>query len=85
MLDEIENAQLIRINSLLGGAQVLKIQTKDDSYYQFGMQINPDWTRQTALVLQVEKGQLKYSTYSILVRLLLVGYLLYWVYSRFLL
>ena len=83
MLDDIETAQLIKINSLFGGAQVLKIQTKDDRYYQFGMQINPDWTRQTALVLQVEKGQLKYSTYSILVRLLLIGYLLYWIYDRF--
>ena len=83
MLDDVESAQLIRINSLLGGAQVLKIQTKDDRYYQFGMQINPDWTRQTALVLQAEKGQLKYSTYSVLVRLLLIGYLLYWIYDRF--
>ena len=83
MLDDIETAQLIKINSLFGGAQVLKIQTKDDRYYQFGMQTNPDWTRQTALVLLVEKGQLKYSTFSIVVRLLLIGYLLYWVYDRF--
>ena len=83
MLDDIESAQLIKINSLFGGGQVLKIQTKDDRYYQFGMQINPDWTLQTALVLLVEKGQLKYSTFSIVVRLLLIGYLLYWVYDRF--
>lgn len=83
MLDNIESAQLIKINDLISSAQVLKIQTKDGRYYQFGMQINPDWTRQTALVLQVEKGRLKYSTFSIVVRLLLIGYLLYWIYNRF--
>lgn len=83
MLNDVEKAQLIKINDLISSAQVLKIQTKDNRYYQFGMQINPEWTRQTALVLQVEKGRLKYSTFSIVVRLLLIGYLFYWIYNRF--
>lgn len=43
-LDNISTAQLLKINSLFGGGQVLKVQTMDDKNYQFGMQINPEWT-----------------------------------------
>jgi hypothetical protein len=82
-LDTISTAQLLKINSLFGGGQILKVQTTDDKNYQFGMQRNPEWTSQQRLPLTLEKGQVKHSAFSIFVRLIAVGYLIYWVYERF--
>lgn len=82
-LDNISKAQLLKINSLFGGGQVLKVQTTDNKNYQFGMQLNPEWTSQQRLPLTLEKGQIKHSAFSIIVRLIAVGYLIYWVYERF--
>jgi hypothetical protein len=82
-LDTIAAAQLVKINSLFGGGQILKIHTTDDKNYQFGMQINPKWTNQQQLPLTLEKGQVKHSPFSIIVRLIVVGYLIYWLYERF--
>ncbi|MEQ1732732.1 MAG: hypothetical protein ABL940_03615 [Bacteroidia bacterium] len=82
-LDSISTAQLVKINSLFGGGQVLKIQTTDDKNYQFGMQLNPEWTSQKKLPLTLEKGQIKHTTISIILRLIAVGYLIYWIYERF--
>lgn len=82
-LDTISTTQLVKINSLFGGGQVLKIQTTDDKNYQFGMQLNPEWTSQKKLPLTLEKGQIKHSTFSTIVRLIAVGYLIYWIYERF--
>lgn len=82
-LDNIVTAKLLKINSLFGGGQVLKIQTKDYTNYQFGMQLNPEWTNQQALPLTLEKGQVKQSAYSIIVRLIAIAFLIYWLYERF--
>ena len=79
LLDDISDTQLIKY----GSGQVLKIQTKDGTYYQFGMQINPEWTNQQILPLKLEKGQVKYSLFSIIVRLILLLYLIYWLYRLF--
>ena len=79
-IDSISAAQLLQ----MGSGQVLKIQTADGNNYQFGMQINLEWTTQQVLPLTIEKGQAKYSLFSILIRLLLVGYIIYWLYNRFL-
>ncbi|WP_437921922.1 hypothetical protein [Sphingobacterium sp. LRF_L2] len=82
-IDTISTAQLLEINSLFGGGQVLKIQTTDDKNYQFGMQFNTEWTSQQQLPLTLEHGQVKHSAFSIIVRLIVVGYLIYWIYERF--
>ncbi len=82
-LDTISTAQLIKIKTLFGGGQVLKVQTTDSKNYQFGMQVNPEWTNQELLPLTIEKGQIKHSAFSILIRLIIVGYLIYWLYERF--
>jgi hypothetical protein len=82
-LDTISTAQLLKINSLFGAGQILKVQTTDDKNYQFGMQLNPEWTNQQRLPLKYEKGQVKYSAFSIIIRIILVGYLIYWLYERF--
>ncbi len=82
-LDTISTAQLFKIKSLFGGGQVLKVQTTDDKNYQFGMQLNPEWTSQQRLPLTLEQGHVTYSAFSIIVRLIAVGYLIYWIYERF--
>lgn len=82
-LDTITTAQLLKINSLFGDGQVLKVQTTDHKNYQFGMQLNPEWTSQQLLPLTIEKGHVKNSAYSIIVRLIAVGFLIYWIYERF--
>ena len=82
-LDTISKAQLLKINSLFGSGQVLKVQTIDEKNYQFGMQLNPEWTNQQRLPLTLENGHVSSSAFSILVRLIAVGYLLYWLYARF--
>jgi len=82
-LETISSVQLFKINSLFGSGQVLKITTKDEYNYQFGMQINPEWTNQQKLPMKLEKAQIKHSVYSIFVRLIAVGFLIYWLYERF--
>lgn len=82
-LDTIATVQLLKINSLLGSGQVLKIQTTDNKNYQFGMQLNPEWTNQQRFPLTLEKGQLKNSAFSIIIRLIVAGCLIYWLYERF--
>lgn len=82
-LDTISKAQLIKINSLFGAGQVLKIQTTENKNYQFGMQLNPEWTIQQKIPLALEKGQVKHSSYSIIIRLIIVVFFLYWVYESF--
>jgi hypothetical protein len=82
-LDRVSKAQLLKINSLFGGGQVLKVQTTDDKNFQFGMQINPEWTNQQLLPLTLEKGRVKNSVFSIVVRIIGISYLIYWLYERF--
>jgi hypothetical protein len=78
-LENIASAQLLKINSVFGPGQVLKLKTKDDTHYQFGMQFNPEWTDQKVMPLKLEKGQVKTSTFSLVVRLILIGYIIYWL------
>lgn len=82
-LETISTVQLIKIHSLFGNGQVLKIQTTDDKNYQFGMQLNPEWASQQTLPLTLEKGPVKNSAFSIIVRLIVAGYLIYWIYNHF--
>lgn len=82
-LETISAAKLVRVKTLMGSGQVLKITTIDQTNYQFGMQWNPEWMEQKVLPLSLEKGKQKYSVYSIVVRLLLAGVILYFLYSKF--
>ena len=82
LLNNIANAKLTRINTTFGHGQVLKIETNDQGNFQFGMQMNREWTEQTTLPLTLEKGKLKYSLLSIIIRLVLIGYLIYWIIEK---
>jgi hypothetical protein len=81
-LVDIEASQLVKINTTFGPGQVLKVQTKNNEYYQFGMQLNPEWTNQSTLPLTIEKGNIKYSVFSIIVRVALIGYIIYLVVGK---
>lgn len=76
-IDNITNATLVKIKSLFGGGQVLKIDTKDNESYQFGMQVNDEWINQNTLHLTVENGKVKTSPFSWIIRIVAVGYLIY--------
>jgi hypothetical protein len=83
-LDNINAAQLAKIQTTFGPGQVLKIETKDQVNYQFGMQMNREWTEQTVLPLTLVNEKLKFSLFSLVIRLLLLGYLIYWIIARIL-
>ncbi len=77
-LETIISAELIKI----GSGQVLKIHTKDNRHYQFGMQYSPEWINQQFLPLKYSEGKIKYSTFSIIIRMIVIGYIIYWIYAR---
>jgi len=81
-LEEIESSELIKINTTFGPGQVLKISTKDHNNFQFGMQMNKEWTDQEVIPLTLEKGKLKNSLFSIAIRLILIGYIIYWIIEK---
>lgn len=76
-IENITNATLVKIKSLFGGGQVLKIDTNDNENYQFGMQVNDEWINQNTLNLTVENGKVKTSPFSWIIRIVAVGYLIY--------
>ena len=81
-LEIISSAELVQLKTMFGKGQVLKVSTIDNDCYQFGMQFNSEWLNQKVLPLTIEKGQIEYSTFSILIRIFIVGYLIYWLYGE---
>ena len=81
-LEKIESSELVKINTTFGPGQVLKIRTKDQNNFQFGMQMNREWTDQDVLPMALEKRKLKNSLFSITIRLILIGYILYWIIEK---
>ena len=81
-IDKIADAKLVKINSTFGSGQVLKIHTTDDDNFQFGTQMNHEWTTQKVLPLTFEKGKLKYSLFSIIIRIILLAYVIYWIIEK---
>ena len=79
-LDQVQSSQLLKFRSLFGDGAVLKLHTVDGTNYQFGMQINPEWTEQQIIPLTYEQAKIKH---SIALRVLAIGYLIYWLYERF--
>jgi len=67
----IQEAVLVQI----AGGSLLKISTTDGTHYQFGLQRNPDWEKQTVLPLKIEQGILSFSKTSLIVRLILLIWL----------
>jgi len=82
-IEQIQSSQLLKIRSLFGDGAILKIQTAEGISYQFRMQINPEWTEQQIIPLSYEQAKIKHSPFSIIVRVIAIGYLIYWAYERF--
>jgi hypothetical protein len=82
-LEEIVEATLVRLHTRISGGQVLKISTRGNRHFQFGMMSNKQWEEQNALPLSIEKGKVSYSLFSIIIRVLLVAFLAYYLYRQF--
>jgi hypothetical protein len=66
------------------GGSVLRVSTTDGVNYQFGLQRNPAWEEQKVLPLRVEHGALKFSTTALVLRLIIVGWLVYIIVQDYL-
>jgi hypothetical protein len=75
-ISSIKDAKLLRIKSLFAKAFVLKVSSSDGYHYQFGLQYDSAWERQTALKLVIENGKIKYSLFSIIYRIVVWAFLL---------
>ena len=82
-LDEIENAKLVKVSSMFIPVYILKLKTTNKGYFQFGMQMNQEWVNQTVLPLELEEGKLKYSYFSLAIRIFIIAYLVHWIIKRF--
>lgn len=72
-LSSIQEATLLHIP----GGSVLNVSTRDGDHYQFGLQRNPAWERQTRFPCAIAHGAPKFSTISLVWRLLALAGLLY--------
>lgn len=82
-LSAINSAELILLRGLISKGQLLNISTKDNVGYQLGMQLNKDWLKSEQLNLSYTNKKLKVSTFSWVMRIILIGYLIYLIYTRF--
>ncbi len=93
-LANIKNATLLRVKALAAKALILKVGTNNGEYYQFGMQYDPAWEEQMALKVAVEDsqidytvkdGKIQYSTFSVIVRAILIIWIIWsviqWIQS----
>jgi len=78
---EVTEATLYEIKQMFMPCHVLQINTKE-KIYQFGL--NP-WTgiaKKLPIPFNEEKTKLKYSTYSIVMRVVAVALLCYWFFEK---
>lgn len=73
---DIEDAVLFSVWSTFVPGFVLRVKSRG-KVYQFGLNWNPFWRRELPFPVRREKGKLRYSAFSIVVRLVAVGYLIY--------
>ena len=79
---EVQKVTLCRFRHWFMKAAVLHLETAD-GHYQFGF--NPWASPDEHIDLQFEEKEttFKYSTYSVVVRLLLIPYLAFWIWYNF--
>jgi len=82
-LKEITSSELVNLNGLISKGQLLNVSTANNEGYQFGMQLNKDWTKSEDLKLTYIDKEIKTSTFSWLIRIGLIVYLGYQVYEKF--
>lgn len=77
----IEQAVLLETKQWFIPCYVLKVQAAD-STYQFGLNPNKFWKGDLPFQAERQKGKLKYSAYSIAIRVVLVVGLIWYFYTR---
>ncbi|MEM7179601.1 MAG: hypothetical protein AAF518_01715 [Spirochaetota bacterium] len=83
-LEQITKAELLKFSSLYGKGMLLKFTTQQGKYYQVGMSDSPELEQQTVLHVEIRTQKLKYSFLSIIARIVLLAYLVYIVWKKFL-
>jgi hypothetical protein len=77
----IEQAVLLQTKQWFIPCYVLKVQAAD-STYQFGLNSNKFWKGDLPFLVERQKGKLKYSAYSIAIRVVLIVGLIWYFYTR---
>ena len=77
--EQIDEAELFTIRSIFPGF-LLRVRT-GDTIYQFGLNWNPFWKKELPFPVTREKVNLKYSVFSIVVRVALLGYAVYAIWK----
>lgn len=62
---------------------VLKITTTDGIHYQFGLQKNLAWENQKTLPFILEEGEIKLSSFSLIIRIIIVTFLTYFIVQQY--
>jgi hypothetical protein len=79
-LSTIQEATLLHIS----GGSILKISTNDGLHCQFGMQRNSAWEEQKLFPVKIEEGALKFSKFSLVLRLLFLLWVAYLMVQSYL-
>ena len=80
--ERIEEATLYSIRtSLVIPGYVLKLTTEEKAYH-FGLNAGKFWKGDLPFPVEREKGKLTYSKFSIAIRIALVAYICYYIWSR---
>ena len=72
-LSTIQEANLLHIS----GGSILKVSTNDGLHYQFGMQRHAAWEEQKLFPVKIEEGALKFSKFSLVLRLVILLWVAY--------
>lgn len=72
-LNNVEKAELVQYRS----GMILKIKEKHGKYYQFGLQYTRELLRQDVLKIDLIDNKVRYSMFSIILRVILVVYGIY--------
>jgi len=78
----IRQAVIVRLIPTSGRGLVLKIATKGGQHYQFGLLHDAAWFEGLPFPVEVQAGTLRYSAFSIVLRLSVLAYLA-WVAWRY--
>ena len=80
---EVKEAVIYNAKQMFIPVQILQVVTEQGNF-QFGFNPWATPTKHLALNMRQEEVRLKYSPFSIVVRVLVLGYLAYWVWDRWL-
>ncbi|MFH1778572.1 MAG: hypothetical protein ABH847_00870 [Candidatus Omnitrophota bacterium] len=75
-LSDIQKASMLKFRSTFSKGLVLKISTKNNKHYQFGLTYDPIWENQKILQFEIDTQKIKYSWLSIIVRIIVIIWLI---------